>query len=80
MIQLQLPHGPPVGRVPSFLAEDNATLLAIAGQERRRPAGRWQAIAVLRWRSTMDRGGRMRRPTADQLAQLGRIERELPTW
>jgi hypothetical protein len=77
VIQLQLPLGPPVGRVPSFLAEDNATLLVIAGQERRRPGGRRQAIAVLRWRATMDRGGRMRRPTAEQLAVLDRIEQQL---
>lgn len=76
MRQLQLALEPRVDdRCPTFLAEDNRTLLVITGQERRRMRGRRQAAQVLRWRAaTATKGGRMGRPTVAQLAELDRIE------
>jgi hypothetical protein len=74
-----LPLAPLVDdRVPTFMAEDNATLLAIAGQVARRDRGRRQAAAVLRWRAvTSVKGGRTGRPTSAQLAELDRLD---PGW
>lgn len=74
MTQLALPLLPPTDRCPDFMAETNATLLAIAGQERRRIGGRRQALAVLRWRTTMAKGGAMGRPTPAQLAEADHLE------
>ena len=74
MTQLALPLVAPVDRCPSFMAESNATLLAIAGQARRRIGGRRQALAVLRWRSTLSKGGAHGRPTPAQVAEAERIE------
>lgn len=77
MLQLALPLGPPNGRNPSFLAEDNETLLGIAAQDRRRIGGRLQAIAVLRWRETLPKRGARARPTRAQLDRMAEIELEL---
>lgn len=56
------------------MAESNATLLGLAAQERRRIGGRRQALAVLRWRQALARGGAHGRPTPAQLAAAERIE------
>ena len=59
------------------MAESNATLLGLAAQERRRLGGRRQALAVLRWRQTLPKGGAHGRPTPVQMAAADRIE---ATW
>lgn len=73
-VQLALPLVAPAHRCPSFMAETNATLLAIAGQERRRRGGRRQALAVLRWRTTLTKRGAMGHPTEAQLTEAERLE------
>lgn len=65
-------------RTPTFIAEDNATLLAIAAQANRHPRGRCCALHVLRWRqATATTGGRTGRPTARQAAAIDALTEEL---
>lgn len=73
MTQLALPLFPPTERCPSFMAESNATLIGIAGQERRRIGGRLQALRVLAWRSTLSKRGALGCPTRAQLVAAARI-------
>lgn len=61
--------------VPTFMAEDNATILAIAAQTNRHPRGRHQALTVLRWR--IANGAKGTRPTKAQAAELERLTTEL---
>ena len=64
--------------VPTFMAEDNATLLAIAAQAQRRPRGRRQALTVLRWRqATATKGGGHGRPTKAQAAAIDALSAEV---
>lgn len=63
------PEGPPGERTPSFNSEDNATLLAIAGQDNRDTGGRQQALLVFDYRlANATKGGKMGKPTKAQQA------------
>ncbi len=65
-------------RYPTFMAEDNTTLLAIAAQTNRRPRGRRQALTVLRWRQeTAMKGGGHGRPTKAQAAAIEALSAEV---
>lgn len=82
MTQLALAFAPTSPRiddhVPTFMAEDNRTLLAIAAQPGRRTRGRRQALTVLRWRqATATTGGRNGRPTKAQAATIEALTEEL---
>lgn len=80
MTQLELAVDPFMDdHAPTFMAEDNATLVAIARQEGRRMRGRRQAARVLRWRAASAvKRGRWGRPTVAQLQELDGIEAGWP--